>query len=132
MFEFFNSATLFKFLKFGAVGLSGLFVDFGLTYLCKEIIRIPKYISNAIGFTAAASSNYILNRIWTFQSHNPDIGYEYLRFFIVSFIGLGINTLILWLLVSRFKMHFYLSKFFAICVVILWNFAANLIFTFSN
>jgi putative flippase GtrA len=130
MSELFNWNIIWKFIRFGVVGISGMAVDFGMTYLCKEIIRIPKYIANAIGFTLAASTNYILNRIWTFQSQDPAILVEYSKFFMVSLIGLGINTLVLWILVSRFKKHFYLSKLFAIGVVMIWNFLANLLFTF--
>ncbi len=76
MSELFTKAFLLKFLKFGVVGFSGLFVDFGFTYLCKEVFKIQKYIANAIGFTIAASSNYFLNRIWTFQSTNHEIAVE--------------------------------------------------------
>jgi len=130
MFDFFNRTFILKFLKFGTVGLSGVLVDFGITYTCKEIIKIPKYVSNAIGFTVAAIWNYFFNRIWTFQSHDPEITYEFLRFFSVSLIGLGINTLILWLLVSKFKMNFYVSKLFAIGTVMIWNFVINLLVTF--
>ncbi len=119
-----------KFLKFGVVGASGVIVDFGFTYLCKEIFRIQKYVANAIGFTIAASSNYFFNRIWTFHSQNPEIGIEYSKFLFISLIGLGINTLILWSLVSKFNKNFYVSKLFAIAVVTLWNFIVNLMFTF--
>lgn len=130
MLDFFTKEFLSKFIKFGIVGFSGLFVDFGITFLCKEKIRIEKYISNGIGFTLAATSNYFLNRWWTFQSQNPEIFIEYGKFILVSLIGLIINTSILWLLVSKFKKHFYLSKVFAIAIVTVWNFLANLWFTF--
>ena len=59
---------LLKFLKFGAVGLSGVFVNFGITYVCKEWLKWNKYLSNILGFVFAATTNYILNRLWTFQS----------------------------------------------------------------
>ena len=131
MSDFLSKAFYIKFLKFGIVGFSGLFVDFGFTYLFKEILKVQKYVANAIGFMLAASSNYILNRIWTFQSANPEIAVEYTEFIIISIIGLGINTLILWMIVSRFKLNFYLSKVFAIAVVTIWNFLANNYFTFS-
>lgn len=126
-----SKELLFKFLKFGIVGASGVIVDFGFTYLCKEIFKIQKYVANAIGFTIAASSNYIFNRIWTFHSQNPEIGLEYGKFLFISLIGLGINTLILWILVSKFNKNFYVSKLFAIAVVTIWNFFVNLIFTFN-
>ena len=120
-----------KLLKFGVVGASGLFIDFGFTWVCKEWLKIQKYLSNAIGFCIAASWNYFFNRIWTFQSQNPEIMTEFSLFFIISLIGLAINTLVLWLLVNRYKYNFYISKLFAIGVATAWNFLANYFITFN-
>lgn len=122
----------FKFLKFGVVGATGMIVDFGLTYFFKEIVKIQKYVANTIGFTAAATSNYFLNRIWTFNSTDPQITVQFFKFFFISLIGLGINTAILYVLVSKYKKNFYLSKLFAIAVVVIWNFVLNFIFTFNK
>ena len=128
----FFKIILLKFVKFGIVGVSGMIVDFSLTYLCKEIFRIQKYIANAIGFTVAATANFFLNRIWTFESNDPEMTIQYLKFFFISFIGLGINTLFLYIFVNKYKKNFYLSKLFAIAIVMLWNFIINLIFTFNK
>lgn len=122
---------LFKFLKFGVVGFSGVFVDFGITYLLREKAKIQQFVANAIGFSCAATSNYVLNRVWTYQSQNPEVLIEFGQFFFFSLIGLGLNTLILWILVSKFKQNFYLSKLFAIGIVTIWNFLVNTIYTFS-
>lgn len=131
MFELFQEEVFVKFVKFGFVGLSGLIVDFGITWLSKEKLKIQKYVANGIGFCFAATSNYYLNRIWTFQSENPEIALEFSQFIFISIIGLLINTLILWLIVTRLKFNFYLSKAFAIMVVMMWNFFANLYITFA-
>lgn len=130
MVDILTREVAWKFVKFGIVGFSGVLVDFGFTYLGKEWLKIQKYVANAIGFTIAASSNYFLNRWWTFHSQNPQIAVEYGRFLFISLIGLGINTLVLWLLVSRGKYNFYLAKLFAIAVVTIWNFIINLNYTF--
>jgi len=119
-----------KFVKFLLVGFSGLIIDFGITWLLKEKMKVQKYAANALGFICAASSNYLFNRIWTFESHNPEIGLEYGKFILISAIGLAINTLVLWILVSKFRWHFYFSKLVAIAVVTLWNFIMNFLFTF--
>lgn len=126
-----STGIIQKFIKFGVVGFSGLFVDFGFTYLFKEKLKVQKYLANAFGFLIAASSNYILNRIWTFQSHDPKVLVEYSQFMVISLIGLGINTLVLWLIVSKLRWNFYLSKLIAIGVVTLWNFIANAMITFG-
>lgn len=130
--QFFEKAFLTKFLKFCVVGFSGTAIDFGLTWLCKEIFKVPKFLANAIGFVVAATSNYILNRTWTWGSTNEQVGVEYVKFFAVSLIGLGLNTLILYIFNEKLKLNFYLSKVIATGVVMLWNFFANNFFTFAG
>lgn len=120
-----------KFLKFGAVGLSGVLVNFGVTWFFKEICKLNKYVSNILGFVFAATTNYLLNRCWTFQSTNPQVGTEYAKYFLISIVGLGIDTLTVYLLHNKLKWNFYLSKVFAIGAATLWNFFGNLFFTFS-
>lgn len=131
MTEFLSRTFLVKFIKFGIVGFSGVFLDFGTTYICKEWFKIQKYVANSIGFTVAASSNYLFNRIWTFKSQDPDIATEYTEFLVISLVGLGIANLIVWLIHGRYKQNFYLSKIFAIGVVTIWNFFANYYITFG-
>lgn len=121
-----------KFLKFGVVGLSGTVIDFFFTWLCKEKLRWNKFISNSIGFILAATSNYLLNRIWTFESENPEVGREFLSFFLVSLIGLLLNNIFLYLFHEKAKLNFYLAKAFAIALVTVWNFLANYLFTFQQ
>ena len=58
----FNYAFLIKLLKFGIVGFAGLIVDFTVTYICKEKLKIHKYVSSSLGFTIATATNYRLNR----------------------------------------------------------------------
>ena len=97
-----------QFIKFCVVGGSGVFIDFGITYLCKEWLRLNKYLANSLGFLCASTSNYVLNRIWTFHNENPDIAGQYLRFLGIAAVGLVINNLTIYLLHERWKLNFYL------------------------
>jgi len=126
-----NQIVFLKFLKFCVVGFSGMIIDFGTTWLLKEKIKVNKYLANSCGFVLAASSNYILNRIWTFESQNSKIATEYFSFFAISLVGLGLNNLFLWILSDKLKLNFYLSKLIATAIVTLWNFGMNFFFTFS-
>lgn len=121
--------VIYKFIKFGIVGFTGLIIDFSITYILKEFLIINRYISNSIGFLVAASSNYFLNRVWTFNSDDPEIFLEYTSFLIISVVGLVINNFFLYLFEKRF--NFYLSKLFAIAVTTIWNFFANYLITFN-
>jgi putative flippase GtrA len=129
--QFLSKVFLLKFVKFCLVGFSGVFVDFGFTYFFKEVVKLQKYVANAIGFTVAATTNYVLNRIWTFNSHNPQIALEFSRFFLIALIGLAINSAIIWMMNEKFRVNFYLSKLVATLIVTLWNFMINAYFTFA-
>lgn len=124
-------SLIFKFIKFGVVGFSGMIVDFGVTWFCKEKLRWNKYISNSLGFIIAATNNYIWNRLWTFGSESEQVTREYGLFFLISLIGLGLNNLIIYILHDKFRLNFYLAKIFAIGCVTVWNFGMNYLFNFK-
>jgi putative flippase GtrA len=118
-------------IKFCFVGGSGVLVDFGTTWLLKEKIHINRYIANSCGFIVAASTNYLLNRLWTFHSNNPQILKEYLLFFGISLLGLAIKQFLslaflrksgFTVLVCRgAKLRFLLFKLIAIAIVTVWK-----------
>ncbi|RZK81246.1 MAG: GtrA family protein [Pedobacter sp.] len=126
-----NRAFILKFLKFGVVGFSGLIVDFGITYLCKEKLKIHKYISNSMGFIVATGTNYSLNRLWTFENHNPNTLVQFGKFFIIALVGLALSNILIYLLNDKLKWNFYFAKACAIVLVSLWNFFANYLYTFT-
>ena len=127
-----NKAFFLKFLKFGIVGFSGLIVDFGITYLCKEKLKIHKYISNSLGFIVATGTNYTFNRLWTFENHNPNTFVQFGKFFVIAVVGLAISNALIYLLNDKFKWNFYFAKACAIVLVSLWNFFANYLYTFTG
>lgn len=126
-----DKVLIYKFIKFCVVGFSGVFVDFGTTWLLKEKVKLNKYVANSTGFVLAATSNYFFNRLWTFHSQNTHIATEYFSFFSISIAGLGINNLIIFILTDKLKLNFYLAKLIAVGVVTIWNFVMNYLFTFK-
>ena len=123
---------LLKFLKFCIVGGSGIFVDFGITFLFREKVKMNQYIANSLGFISAATTNYMLNRYWTFVSQDTQITRQYFMFVGVAAIGLLINNLIIYGLINKFKINFYISKILAIGVVTIWNFLMSFFIVFTH
>lgn len=120
-----------QFIKFCVVGGSGVVVDFSITYALKEWLKLNKYIANSVGFICAATSNYVLNRIWTFQSNDPQIARQYLIFIGIASIGLIINNATIYILNDKLHLNFYFSKLLAIGAVTMWNFLMNYFFNFA-
>jgi putative flippase GtrA len=121
-----------KFLKFGVVGFSGVFVDFGVTWLLKEQLKVNQYVANTCGFLCAVVSNFMLNRLWTFQDSNPDVMLQFGKFLVLSLVGLGLNNLFIYFMTEKHKTNFYVAKLLATGVVMIWNFWANSRFTFRS
>jgi len=127
-----ETELLYKFLKFGLVGFSGMLLDFGVTFILKEKLGFNKYISNSFGFVTAASSNFILNRLWTFQSADPAVAVQYVKFISLSTVGVLLSNAIIYLLHDRLKWNFYLSKLISIAIVMFWNFFASYFIAFGR
>ena len=119
-----------KFISFLIVGLSGLLLDFGFTFICKEKVLLNKYLSNSIGFLISTISNYFLNRHFTFQSNNPDIVTEFYWYIGISIIALIIYNGIVWLGINKWKTNFYTAKLIGRVVFTFWNFFGQNYFTF--
>jgi len=119
-----------KMLKFGLIGLMGMCVDFFVTWLCKEKLRINKYMANSLGFSCAVTSNFYLNLNWTFQAGGQNIHIYFIKFVVISIIGLGLNNLFVYLFNGRLAVNFYVSKLIAIFFVFVWNFTVNNYFNF--
>ena|SRR5690554_816434 len=126
-----ENVFILKFIKFSIVGLSGVFIDFLITWFTKERLKWNKYIANSLGFITAASSNYILNKFWTFQTYKNEMLFEYISFVSIALVGLAINNLIIYFLTNKYQINFYLSKIIAIIIVTIWNFLANYFYTFN-
>lgn len=121
-----------KLLKFGLVGLTGFIIDFGITFLVKERLRWNKYVANSLGFVLASINNYVLNRLWTFRSHDPEIGWQFSKFLLVAATGLVFNNLVVYLLTEKVRLNFYMAKFIAIILVFIWSFLLNYLYTFTR
>jgi putative flippase GtrA len=59
------------------------------------------------------------------------VGVQFAKFAVIALIGLGMNNAIIYFLNEKRNVRFYMSKLIATGVVMLWNFGANVMFTFG-
>ena len=119
------------FFKYALVGSSGVLIDFGTTAFCKEILNLNKFVSSAIGFIIAATTNFILNLYWTFNSDAQHFGIQYSKFILIALSGLLISYFFLFILEKKSSTNFYFLKLMVILLVFGWNYTLNIFFTFK-
>jgi dolichol-phosphate mannosyltransferase len=121
-----------KFLRFGLVGFSGVFVDMGVFYLLRDILGLGLTRSAIFSAEVAIINNFLWNDFWTFgdiskrQPGNRQRLKRLLKFNTICLIGLIMNVLLVNLLFNIFGMNEYLAKLIAIAAVTLWNFWINM------
>lgn len=120
-----------RFLRFGIVGFSGLFVDYTIFFLLFTQVGLGLTISNVLSAETAIINNFFWNDAWTFADlSRQQAGWSarfrrLIKFNLVCLVGLVLNTLLVNLFFNIFSINAYLAKFFAIAVVTLWNFWVN-------
>ncbi len=122
-----------RFGKWLVVGATGTVVDFTILFVLVERMGLYPLIAQAIAFTCAVVNNYILNRTWTFgdiKHKGPAV--QFMQFFIVSILGLLTRTLIMYTLLEWLGIWYRIAWAIAIIVVLIWNFFANLVWTFRE
>jgi len=131
-FSFLFSDRVQKFIKFGITGISGMVIDFFLTWVFKDVIHLNQFLANAIGFSAAVTSNYIINRQWTFRDKQTKAVPQFAAFLAVSLIGLLLNSSVIFLFNTLLNVNFYISKVLAVFIVFFWNFSLNYFLVFRS
>jgi len=81
-----------QFLKYSIVGIIGVIVDLGSVVIIKEFFYLDTRICSIISFPIGVTSNYILNRNWTFQKTTTSFWFSYLKFFLTAIFGLGVRV----------------------------------------
>jgi putative flippase GtrA len=117
--------------KFCVVGAFGYLINLavydallhgGLHYL----------LAATCSFLVAVTSNYTLNRIWTFREERGHLGIQGMRFFLVSLGALGANLVVLHVLVVYGGLGRLLAQAIAIVVVTPLNFVGNKLWSFRR
>ncbi|MBD5379978.1 MAG: GtrA family protein [Bacteroides sp.] len=90
-----RKAHIIQFTKYAAVGVLNTLVTLIVIFLCKSIIGINEYISNALGYIAGLINSFIWNKNWVFKAKDDSIKQIY-RFAAGFLICYGLQFLIVW------------------------------------
>lgn len=92
-----RAATAYQFSKFLLVGGLNFLIDLGVLNLLIFATGIAAgfYASTfkAVAFLVAVTSSFLWNKFWTFRALSVEhAGLQFVEFFLVSSVGLGINV----------------------------------------
>ena len=120
-----------RFLRFGLVGFSGVFVDMGIFYVLRTILGLALTRSAIFSSEIAIINNFLWNDLWTFgdisrkQQGVRKRFRRFLKFNLVCLAGLILNVLIVNFLFNIVHVNEYLAKLIAIAMITFLNFWLN-------
>ena len=121
-----------RFLRFGLVGFSGVFVDFAVFYLLRTQFGLPIARSTILSAEVAVINNFLWNDLWTFgdiarrQPGKRQWLRRFFKFNLVCLAGIILQALLVSLLHDAFGANEFAAKLGAIAIVTFWNFWINL------
>ena len=117
--------------RFCTVGASGYVVNLVVFTLLLHGAGVHYLLAATLSFLVAVTNNYTWNRLWTFRGQRGHVGYQGLRFLVVSTLSLCANLVLLALLV-RVGLAEVLAQAIAIVLVTPLNFVGNKLWSFGR
>ena len=120
-------------IKYYTVGGSGVLVNLGLLYTLTDIVGFWYLAAQIIAISVSISSNFLFNRFWTFRDSIEDQrnSVMYVKFLIVSLIGMGIQLGITSILVEGAAVYYMYAAGIGIAVAGAINYVVNRRWTFG-
>ena len=128
-----NNKLLMQIIKFVIVGGIATIIDFVVLIILKEIFGMKPVFANIISFTVSVIYNYIASIKWVFDvDKDQNKKKQFIIFVVLSIIGLGINTIIIWLCDDVLGIYYLIGKILATGIVMVFNFITRKIFLEKN
>ena len=121
-----------KIVKYAAVGAVAAVTDFLIFAIFAKLLDFNYFLIGAIGFIIATVVNYFLSIRFVFESGvRFGLQKEISLVFLISFIALGVNQIVLYVGIGILGWEMLLTKLFATGAVFFWNFGARSQFIFK-
>ena len=118
--------TLLQFFRYIFVGGIAAVVNIGMLYLLTDFLKMFYIISNILAFVCGLTVNYILSKIFVFSKEKVESkSKEFITYTIIGIIGLGIDTLFMFVFTSLFGIFYLISKILSTAITFIWNFVGR-------
>lgn len=118
--------TYIQFFRYLFVGGIAAVVNIGMLYVFTDICYLHYILSNVFAFTLGLIVNYILSKKFVFQDDvSINKAKEFLIYAVIGVIGLGLDTLLIWLFTDVGSIYYMISKLISTLIVLIWNFGAR-------
>ena len=122
-----------EFVKYALVGAFGFLLSLFLLYFFTEHGGIYYLISAAIASVIVGGMAFVFDKVWAFEEDfKNNLFNELFSFFIIGFFGLVFRLGMIYGFTEFFEVYYVVSQVFAICIVGVFSFGCDAIWTFRS
>ncbi len=138
-----DNAAVGQFIRFLIVGVLNTLVTLIVIFVCKGILDINEWVSNAIGYVAGVINSFLWNRQWVFHS-SKNAGRQAMRFCVGFLLCYLLQLFVCWFLTEPMELGqlqwtvlsftftgYAVATVFGMCVYTIANFIFNRVVTFK-
>jgi putative flippase GtrA len=119
------------FIKFLGIGAIATIIQYIIFIALVEFTSLAVVLSSALGYGISSIFNYLMNYHYTFSSEAKH-KVASLKFTLVALIGLSLNSILMYLLLELFEVHYIVSQIIVTGVILVINFFAHKLWTFQT
>lgn len=119
------------FIKFLGIGAIATIIQYIIFIVLVEFSSLTIVLASALGYGISSIFNYLMNYHYTFSS-DAKHKVAALKFTLVALVGLSLNSLLMYLLVELFNVHYIISQIIVTGIILVVNFFAHKLWTFQT
>lgn len=113
-----------RFLRYCVIGLSGVTIDLVVFVLLYRFLDVQRDLANFISVSCGILNNFVLNVRYNFRVRDRLLA-RFLSFYAVGAIGIGLTSLMFWLLVDHLGFDTLVTKVLSLFVVVVTQYSLN-------
>jgi len=121
-----------KKIKFIISGCFVALVGISLLYIFTELLHIWYLLSSTLAFFVALGINFFLQKTWAFQNKEKKIRAQMGLFFMNALLNLGLNTFLMYCMVSVLGFNHIFSQMFVMIALAIMNYTIYSLYIFRT
>lgn len=132
--EIFEYLTQHVIVRYVISGGTAAVTDLGLLYVLNSYVGLHYLVASALAFIGSFFVSFLLQKFWTFKSHEEKTHKQVIMYLGNSLFGLGLNTILMYIFVDYIHIQVLVSQIFAGALVAFCTFfiSRNLVFKYKN
>lgn len=120
--EFLSPESIGQFKRYLTTGFISFGTEYLLYFMLHKLLSVKYMTANIAVYAAVFWLNFLLNRFWSFKSHNSFWRQLMLYSMLFLFNLFAVNILLMFVLTELAGINPLISKIMVMGVIVLWNF----------